>query len=42
MTVQIGNYDMDYIILDLGSYVNILTQKTGESVDKSHLDKSHV
>ena len=27
MTVQIGDYDMDYIILDLGSDVNILTQQ---------------
>ena len=25
MTVQIGDYDMDYIILDLGSDTNILT-----------------
>ena len=25
MTSQIGDYDMDYIILDLGSDVNILT-----------------
>ena len=25
MTTQIGDYDMDYIILDLGSDVNILT-----------------
>ena len=27
MTTQIGDYDMDYIILDLGSDVNILTCK---------------
>ena len=26
MTAQIGDYDMDYIILDLGSDVNILTR----------------
>ena len=25
MTAEIGDYDMDYIILDLGSDVNILT-----------------
>ena len=25
MNVQIGDYDMEYIILDLGSNVNILT-----------------
>ena len=28
MNAQIGDYDMDYIILDLGSYVNILTRQT--------------
>ena len=27
MTAQIGDYDMDYIILDLGSDVNILTRQ---------------
>ena len=26
MDAQIGDYDMDYIILDLGSHVNILTR----------------
>ena len=31
MNPQIGDYDMDYIILDLGSDVNILTRKTWES-----------
>ena len=30
MNVHIGDYDMDYIILDLGSYVNIITRKTWE------------
>ena len=38
MTAQIGNYDMDYIILDLGSDVNILTQQIWESMGKLHLD----
>ena len=28
MTMQIGDYDMDYIILNLGSNINILTRKT--------------
>ena len=28
MTTQIGDYDMDYIILDLGSDINILTRQT--------------
>ena len=30
MTPKIGYYDMDYIILDLGSDVNILTRNTWE------------
>ena len=34
MTVQIGDYDMDYIILDLGSYVIILTTQAWESMGK--------
>ena len=28
ITTQISDYDMDYIILDLGSDVNILTRQT--------------
>ena len=28
MKVQIGDYDMDYIILDMGSDVNTLTRQT--------------
>ena len=42
MTVQIGDYDMDYIILELGSDVNILTRKTWESMGKPHFDWSPV
>ena len=42
MTTQIGNYDMDYIILDLGSDVNILTQQTWESMGKPRLDWSPI
>ena len=38
MTTQIGDYDMDYIILDLGSDVNILTTQTWESMNKPQLD----
>ena len=37
MTTQIGDYDMDYIILDLGSDVNILTRQTWESMGKPQL-----
>ena len=38
MIVKIGDYDMDYIILYLGSNVNILMRQTWESMGKSHLD----
>ena len=34
MTAHIGDYDMDYIILELGSDVNILTRKTWENMGK--------
>ena len=37
MTAQIGDYDMDYIVLNLGSDVNILTRQTWESMGKPHL-----
>ena len=40
MTVQIGYDDMDYIILDLGLDVNILTRQTWESMGNSCLDWS--
>ena len=33
---------MDYIILDLGSYVNILTQQSWESMGKLRLEWSPV
>ena len=42
MTAQIGDYNMDYIILDLGSDVNILTWKTWESMGKPRLDWSPI
>ena len=42
MTAHIGDYDMDYIILDMGYDVNILMQQTWESMGKPHLDRSPV
>ena len=42
MNAQIGDYDMDYIILDLGLDVNILTHQTWESMGKPHLDCSPI
>ena len=32
MNAQIGDYNMEFIILDLGSNVNIMTKKTWESM----------
>ena len=37
MNVHIGDYDVDSVILDLGSDVNILTKKTWEMMGKLHL-----
>ena len=42
MTAQIGDYDMDYIILELGSDVNILTRQTWESMKNPRLDWSPI
>ena len=42
MTAQIGDYDMDYIILDLGSDVNILTGQHWESMGNPCLDWSPI
>ena len=42
MTAQIGYYDMDYIILDIGSDFNILTRKMWESMNKLRLDWSPI
>ena len=42
MTTQIGDYDMDYIILNLGSDVNILTHQTWEIMGKPPLEWSPI
>ena len=42
MNAQIGDYDMDYIILDLGSDINILMQQTWESMGMPCLDWSPI
>ena len=42
MTMHIGEYDMDYIILDLGSHVNILIITTWEGMNKPWLDWSPI
>ena len=42
MATQIEEYDMDYIILDLGLDVNILTRQTWDIMNKSWLDWSPI
>ena len=42
MSAQIGDYDMDYIILDLGSDVNILMHQTWEIMGKPPLEWSPI
>ena len=42
MITHIGDYNMEYIILDLGSDVNILTRQTWESMNKPWLDWSPI
>jgi hypothetical protein len=34
---QIGEYDVDNVILDLGSYVNVLPKNTSEMMGKPKL-----
>ena len=38
MNFQIEDYDTDYIIIELGSDVNILTRQTWERMGKSRLE----
>ena len=42
MNIQIGDYEVDLVILDLGSDVNILTKKTWKSMGKPTLGWSLV
>ena len=37
MNIQIGDYEVDSVILDLGSDVNILTKQTWQSMGKPML-----
>ena len=39
---QIGEYDMNDIILDLGSEVNVLTKNTWEQMEKPTLEWSPI
>ena len=37
LSAQIGYYDVDYVVLDLGSEVNVMTKKTWELMGKPRL-----
>ena len=42
MNIQIGDYEVDSVILDLGSYVNIMTKQTWQLFGKPTLGWSLV
>ena len=42
LNAQIGDYNMDEVILDLGSEVNVLTKKTWELMGKPKLRYSPI
>jgi hypothetical protein len=42
LSAQIGYYDMDYVVLDLGSKVNVMTKKTWALMGKPKLIYSHI
>ena len=42
MNIQIGDYEVDWVILDLGSNVNILTKQTWQLMGKPTLGWSSV
>jgi len=37
LNAQIGEYDIDYVVLDLGSEVNVMTKKTWALMGKPNL-----
>ena len=42
LNAQIGDYEMDEVILDLGSEVNVLTKQTWELMGKPKLRYSPI
>jgi hypothetical protein len=42
LSAQIGYYDMDYVVLDLGSKVNVMTKQTWALMGKPKLIYSHI
>ena len=42
MTAQIGDYEMDQVILDLGSDANVLPKKTWQRMGEAKLEWSTI
>ena len=42
MTMQIGDYEMDQVILDLGSDANVLPKKTWKRMGEPTLEWSNI
>ena len=42
LTTQIGEFEMDEVILDLGSEVNVLTKQTWEQMGSTKLARSPI
>ena len=42
MTVQIGDYEMDQVILDLGSDANVLPKQTWQRIGEPKLEWSTI
>jgi hypothetical protein len=42
LNAQIGEYDIDYVVLDLGSEVNVMTKQTWALMGKPKLIYSHI
>ena len=38
LTAQIGDYEIDQVILDLGSYANVLPKQTSQRMGEPKLD----
>ena len=42
LTAQVGEFEMDEVILDLGSEVNVLTKQTWENMGSHKLSRSPI
>ena len=42
MTMQIGEYEMDHVILDVGSDANVIHKKTSKNMGEPKLEWSNI